>query len=118
MPRKSINFKLAVPFLLVIVIFLGISFYNVSNNKELLKDNEELRSTIEMLNSKILLLNEQLDSSISKVKKQTAELEKIRNKLTQERLQNVQLQQELDELRSKIFIDSQEESVKEAELPS
>jgi len=119
MPRKSINLKVVGPIVLIVAVFLAISFYNVSKNKQLLENNNDLISNAEILNSKILLLSEQLESSISRVQKQLSELDRLRNKLTQERLQNVKLQQDLDELKSKMFIDSSEEKpAEEAQGPS
>jgi len=108
MVKKTIDFKILGPVLLFLLLILAAIFYNVSKNKEILKHNEELVSTVENLNSKLLIMSEQLEANIAKASKQASELDKLRNKLTEERLQNVKLQQELEEIKSEVLIESPE----------
>lgn len=83
----------------VLVIFLVGSSGKV---KAILQENKNLSSNIEALKAEITTLGEKLQKAVTEANGQRSELEETRNKLTQERLKNTQLKQQIEELEAKL----------------
>lgn len=83
----------------VLVIFLVGSSGKV---KAILQENKNLSSNIEALKAEITTLGEKLQKAVTEANGQRSELEETRNKLTQERLKNTQLKQQIEELEAKV----------------
>ena len=100
MSIKILNEKTAI-IVLAIVILAMVLFLVGSTAKMslLLKENKELASVNNALNAKVLGLSKKLEGCMADSKKQIVQLEKARNKLTQERLENAQLKQAVEELK-------------------
>lgn len=103
MVTKFINARVAalalsIAILILVFFILGLN----AKTKLLLQQNKNLTTTLETLNVKILALSQKIQEVVSEVDRQRTELEETKNKLTQERLRNVELNGQVEELRAKI----------------
>ncbi|NQT91049.1 MAG: hypothetical protein HQ558_07335 [Candidatus Omnitrophica bacterium] len=96
---KIINAKVIIIVLLAVI--LGLALFIVTLNgqtKSLIGENSDLSSNIKLLTAKMSGFGKKLQDAAAATKKQSAELEETRNKLTQERLKSTQLKEQIDKL--------------------
>lgn len=96
---RPMNGKVIITILFIAVLILILVVFGLNARSNLMfKENRELREEISRLTIKGSALTEKLNTDMSELLRERAELEKTRNKLTQERLKNRQLLQEKEEL--------------------
>jgi len=97
MPFSLKNSKIVVILSVIIVLILFLSLFGLNAKSNfILKKNRELTEEISRLTIKASALTEKLNTDMSELVRAKAELEKTRNKLTQERLKNRQLLQRIE----------------------
>ncbi len=93
------NSKIVIILTVIIFLILLLSLFGLNaKSNSMFKKNRELTEEISRLAIKVSALTEKLDTDMLESIREKAELEKTRNKLTQERLKNRQLLQEKEEL--------------------
>jgi hypothetical protein len=93
------NSKIVVILSVIILLILLLSLFGLNaKSNSMFKKNRELTEEISRLAIKASVLTEKLNTDMSESIREKAELEKTRNKLTQERLKNRQLLQRIEEL--------------------
>lgn len=98
---KLVNAKTIIVLLFITALILVLFVFGLNAKSRLiLRENENLSSQLSTLNDRILAVSGKLQETISQVEKQQAELEGTRNKLTQERLKNTQLQEQIEGLKA------------------
>ncbi|MDP8297587.1 MAG: hypothetical protein RAP41_05330 [Candidatus Orphnella occulta] len=91
--------KIVISTLVVMLLILILLFFGLSTKSDFIfEKNRELIEEVSRLAVKISVLTEKLNADMPVLASAKAELEKTRNKLTQERLKNRQLLQEKEDL--------------------
>ena len=93
------NSKIVVILSVIVLLILLLSLFGLNAKSDsIFKKNRELIEEISRLTIKVSVLTKKLNTDMSELVREKAELEKTRNKLTQERLENRQLLQRIEEL--------------------
>lgn len=93
---KTIIILVSIVILILVVLILGLN----AKARLILQENKNLASNLGTLNARVVALSKKLQETISEADRQRSELEETRNKLTQERLRNTQLLQQIEELKA------------------
>lgn len=102
MLTKFINARVVILILCItILILILFIFGSNAKTKLILQKNMSLATNLEVLNGRILALSQKMEEAVSEIDRQRSKLEETRNKLTQERLKNVQLNEQIEELRAR-----------------
>ncbi len=91
--------KIALILSAIIFLALLLSLFALNSKANFIfNKNIELTEEINRLTVKVTMLTKKLNTDMLELAQEQAELEKTRNKLTQERLNNRQLSQKIEEL--------------------